>query len=175
MANGNSYHSLGGSYGKQKLLNKWKNGNQSTWKFTVNASEVNSQLLKKRKSDAIKLENEVCKRQKFESENKGLKKVVKKQAKKIASLQSGTSTSYRQSSKSWSEYSQQQKYNIKKKLAKKVATTLSFCDENNFELCHVVFKNTDKGTLEKLDVLMGEFTTQDNCDVSDLHTALYVS
>ena len=112
---GNSYHNLGGSYGRVKQLQKWKEGIHSTWQLTVSSTEVNSQLLQKRKSDELKLKDEISKRQKLEKENKKLKGTVKIQAKKIADLQSGTSTVYRQASKLWSDYSRQQRY---KKLAR---------------------------------------------------------
>lgn len=102
---GNSYHSLGGTCGRAKQLQKWKEGIHSTWKLTISGTEVNSQLLQKRKSDELKLKDETSKRQKLEKENDELKSTVKSQAKKIAGLQSGTSTVYRQASKSWSEYS----------------------------------------------------------------------
>ena len=41
----NLYHSLGGTCGKEKQLQKSKVGIHATWKLTVNATEVNSQLL----------------------------------------------------------------------------------------------------------------------------------
>ena len=92
-------------------------------------------------------------------------------------MRSGTSTVYRQASKSWTEYSWQQRYNIKKKLARNVDSALSFCDENNFKPVKVVLKNTDKGTLETLDLSTGEFkASKRNCNEIDsrLHTALYL-
>ena len=112
---GNSYHSLGGSCGKQKQLQKWKESIHATWKLTVNVTEVNSQLLRKRKRDELKLKDETSKRRKVENENRELKSTVKKQAKKIAGLQSKTSTVCRRPSKPWSKYSRQQKYNIKRR------------------------------------------------------------
>ena len=45
----NFYHSLGGTCGKEKQLQKWKEGIHATWKLIVNATEVNSQLLCKGK------------------------------------------------------------------------------------------------------------------------------
>ena len=172
---GSSYDSLGGT-ARAKQLRNWKEGIHSTWKLTINGTEVSSQLLRKRKSDELKLKDETSKRQKLEKENKGLKKSVKAQAKKIAGLQSGTSTVYRQASKSWSEYSRQQKYNIKKKLARNVCSTLSFCDENNFKPYEVVLKNADEGTLETLNLSTGEFIPKVDYNKisSKVHTALYL-
>ena len=74
---GNSYHSLIGSCGRVKQLQKWKEGINSTWYLTINTTEVNSQLLQKRKSDKLKLKDEISKRQKLEKENKELKSTVK--------------------------------------------------------------------------------------------------
>ena len=153
---GRSYYSSKGSYGRQKLLEKWKKCPYSSWKFTYTSTQSRGKRV------ALKLEEEVCKRQKLESECKQLTTTVKKQVKKIASLQTGTPVSYRQSSKC---YSRQQKYNIKQKLAKNVTTALSFCDENNFQPHEVTFKNTDNGKLEKLNITAGKFTSQENCDV----------
>ena len=48
---GNSYHSLGGTCGRAKQLQKWKEGIHSTWKLTISGTEVNSQLLQKRNSN----------------------------------------------------------------------------------------------------------------------------
>ena len=45
----NLYHSLGGTCGKEKQLQKWKEGIYATWKLTVIATEVNSLLLRKGK------------------------------------------------------------------------------------------------------------------------------
>ena len=81
---GNSYHSLTGSCGRVKQLQKWKEGINSTWHLTINSTEVNSQLLQKRKSDELKLKDEISKRQKLEKENKELKGTVKIQANWIA-------------------------------------------------------------------------------------------
>ena len=115
---------LGGT--KRALqLQQWKD---STWNLCVSDAEIKTQVLKRQNAE-VQLNEESSKRQKLEVENKKLKNTVQKQAEEIAGLRSGTSTVYRRASKSWSKYSRQQKYNIKKQLATRVSSALSFCDE----------------------------------------------
>jgi len=104
-----------------------------------------------------------------------LENIVQKQAKEIVGLKSGISTVYRCASKSWPEYTHQQKYNIKKQVAARVCSALSFCDENTFTPCKVEMKNVDEGTYEVLDLSTGSFESRSDCSVSgDTHTALYL-
>ena len=122
---------------------------------------------------------ESVKRQKqLEIENKDLRKTVRKQAKTIVGLKSETSTVYRIPSKGWSEYSRQQKYNIKKEVAGNVCSALSFCDEACLKPRKVEIENVSEGTTEILDVSTGEFEGKYVSDRKSLnskkHTALYL-
>ena len=161
---------LGGT--KRALqLQQWKD---STWNLCVSDAEIKTQVLKRQNAE-VQLNEESSKRQKLEVENKKLKNTVQKQAEEIAGLRSGTSTVYRRASKSWSKYSRQQKYNIKKQLATRVSSALSFCDEKTFIPCKVEMKNVDDGTYEVLNISTGSFESRpDDKSSSDTNTALYL-
>ena len=169
-----AFYKLGGTK-RASQLEKWKDGDNSTWKLCISNTEVNAQLLKKRRNTEDCLKEHSLKRQKLEIENKELKNVVQKQAKEIAGLKSGTPVTYRQASKSWPEYSRQQKYNIKKQISAQVCSALSFCNENTFRPCKLEMKNVDEGTYEVLDLATGHFESRSDGEVSsDAHTALYL-
>ena len=78
---GKTFTKLGGPR-KAAQLELWKKSKQSTWNITINEAEVKSQLLRKRKITEDKLENEVMKRRKLESEVDALKTQVNKQHRK---------------------------------------------------------------------------------------------
>ena len=175
---GKLFHKLGGTKRKNQL-ERWTNGEESEWNFTVNSTEVTAQLLWKRRNAEADLTEESVKRQKqLETENKDLRKTVRKQAKTIVGLKSGTSTVYRRPSKGWSEYSRQQRYNIKKEVAGNVCSALSFCDEACLKPKKVEMENVSEGTIEILDVSTGEFEGKSVNDGKPLcskkHTALYL-
>lgn len=124
---------------------------------SVSSTEVTAQLLQKRQNAEADLTEESVKCQKqFETENKVLGKTVRKQAKTIVGLKSETSAVYRPS-KNCSEYSRQQRYNIKKKVAGNVCSALSVCDEACFKPRKVEMENVSEGTIEILDISTGEF------------------
>lgn len=112
------------------------------------------------------------------TENKDIRKTVRKQAKMIVGLKSGTSMVYRRPSKGWSELSRQQRYNIKKKAAASICSALSFCDEACLKPRKVEMENVSKGTIEILDVSTGKFEGKGITDRKSLsskeHTALYL-
>ena len=56
---GNFCHSLGSSCGRVKKLKKWKDRIHSAWQLAISSTEVNFQLLQERKSDELKLKDEV--------------------------------------------------------------------------------------------------------------------
>ena len=134
--------------------------------------------MRKRQNAEANLAEESIKLQKqLETENKDLRKTVCKQAKMIVGLKSGTSTVYRRPSKGWSEYSRQQRYNIKKEIAGNVCSALSFCDEACLKPRKVEMENISEGTIEILNVSTGEFEGKrvgDRKPFSSKHTALYL-
>ena len=115
-------------------------------------------MLRKRRNAEAHLTEESVKRQKqLETENKDLRKMVRKQAKTIVALKSGNSTVYRCPSKGWSEHSRQHRYNIKKEVAGNVYSALSFCEEACLKPRKVEIENVSEGTIEVLNVSTGEF------------------
>ena len=149
---GKLFHKLGGTKQKNQL-ERWTNGEESVWNFTVSSTEITAQLLRKRRNAEADLTEESVKRQKqLETKNKGLRKTVRKQAKMIVGLKSGNSMVYRRPSKDWSEYSRQQRYNIKKEVGGNVCSVLSFCDEACLKPRKVEIENISEGTTEILDV-----------------------
>ena len=124
----------------------------------MSSTEITAQLLRKRRNAEADLTEESVKCQKqLETENKDLRKTVRKQAKTIVGLKSGNSTVYRHPSKGWSEYSRQQRYNIKKEVASNVCSALSLCEEACLKPRKVEIENVSEGTIEVLNVSTGEF------------------
>ena len=67
------------------------------------------------------------------------------------------------------------KYSIKRQVATKVHSALSFCNENIFRPCNAEIKNTDEGTSEVLDLATGSFESSSGGKLSgDMHNALYL-
>ena len=128
---GKSISKKGGNT-KQQQLDSWKDGKNSTWYMTINETEVKAQLLRKRCKTEEKLKDETTKRRKLQSEIDTLEKKVRKQAKEIAALKSGTVTTHC-SQKPWSSCSRQQQYNKKKQLASELTGAVSFCEDSGFE------------------------------------------
>ena len=152
---GKLFHKLGRTKQKNQL-ERWTNGEESVWNFTVSSTEITAQLLRKRRNAEADLTEESVKHQKqLETKNKGLRKTVRKQAKIIVGLKSN-STVYRRPSKDWSEYSRQQRYNIKKEVAGNVCSALSFCNEACLKPRKVEIENVSEGTTEILDVSTGK-------------------
>jgi len=63
-----------GSKSQLLTLNKWKNGTQCIWYFTLDACKVNRQLLKEKSEMEAKLKSEVNKRKQCEEDIHKLKK-----------------------------------------------------------------------------------------------------
>ena len=85
---GKLFSKLGGKKRPQQLSN-WEDGKEAVWNFTVNAVEVNCQLLKRKRSVESRLEEECAKRRRLESEVRILQKTTKKQSTTIAKLNCG--------------------------------------------------------------------------------------
>ena len=154
---GKLFSKLGGTKCQEQLI-KWKDGSEATWNFVVNEVEVQRQLLKRKRSIEEQIEKESTKRRKLENEVKVLRKTAKKQAKVIARLRTGRLENSRgSSSKSWLQYSRQQRYNKKKDLAKNIQSALSFCEDEGFKPCSVEVENVDTGSHELLNVACGTY------------------
>ena len=57
-----------GTKNHQEQLNKWKNGRDATWNFTLSGMETNRQLLSKKRKLEEQLDKENSKRRKLEKE-----------------------------------------------------------------------------------------------------------
>ena len=130
---GKTVSKLGGPR-KAALLDLWKKGKQSRWNMTINEAEVKAQLLRKWRIPEDKLNNEITKHRKLQSEVDALKNQVKKQAKEIAGMKSGNPTSQRRPKKPWSESSRQSKHKKMKKFANELLHGTSFCEDNGFTI-----------------------------------------
>ena len=161
---GKLFSKLGGKKRQQQLM-KWKDGSEAMWKFEVNERLVEAQI-----------EEESTKRKKLESEVKVLRKTTKIQAKVIARLKTGRLENSRgSSSKSWLQYSRQQRYN-KKNLANGVQGALSFCEDEGFKPHSIELENLDTGSHEVLNVESGVYSGMNEPTTSkeDVHSVLYV-
>ena len=85
--------------------------------MTINETEGKAQLLRKRHKTEEKFKDDTGKRRKLQNEVDTLEKTVRKQAKEIEALKSGSTVTTHHSQKSWSSCSRQQQYNKKKQLA----------------------------------------------------------
>ena len=143
---GKSISKKGGNRKKQQL-DSWKDGENSTWKITINETEVKNQILRKRRATEEKLKDETSKRRKLQGEVHTLENKVKEQAKQIAVLKSGNEVTSHRSHKSWSDCSHQQQYN-KKKLASDLTGAVSFCQSSGFKPCKIELQNIETGNHE---------------------------
>ena len=156
---------LGGTK-RQTVINQWK---ETVWPFAVNVSELNEQLLRRKRQLENKLESEVAKRQKMETnsasllkEVKQLRKVSTDQARTIVSLKAGRRENSRtSSSKNWSSYSRMQQSRKRKRLLDDVKAALSVCDSSHFVPVSVDMENVESGQGEKIDLRKGTFATQE--------------
>ncbi len=67
-----------GGIQRKKLLARWKDGLDSTWKFEVLETEVNLQVLKRKRNAETQLNTELTKRRRLEKEVKKLEKQNKR-------------------------------------------------------------------------------------------------
>ena len=158
---GKRFSTLGGQQ-RSHQLSKWKEGSEANWTFTINETEVNCQsFLRKRKVEAqLHEESQKCK--KLEKDIKVLNQTTEKQARIIAKLKSGQSDRTRRASKSWTQYSRQQKYNRKKQLASDIQGALSFCQEDGFKPCAIEVENIETGMHDVIDYSTGTFCSKEN-------------
>ena len=169
---GKSIAKLGGPR-RVAQLELWKKGEQATWNITINEAEVKSQILRKRKITEDKLQNEITKRRKLQSEVEGLKTQVIQQEKEIAGLKYGNPI-LRRPKKSWSQSSRQSQHKKKKKITNKLLHVTSFCEDNGFKLHGVELENTETGIHEAVDLSTGKFVPQVTGKNNDIHSTLYI-
>ena len=172
---GKTWSILGGK-NRQQQLEKWKKGSNSTWNFEVNEIEVNRQLLHRKRNIEAQLDEECTKRRKLQSEVGMLQRTTKQQAKTILRIKTGHSDNCRgSSSKTWTEYSRQQRHNKRKTLAKGIQGALSFCEDENFRPCALEVENMDTGNREILNIDTGTYSKKEQESSSaNPHSALYV-
>ncbi len=141
---------------------RWKDGPDSTWKFEVLVTEVNLQVLKRKRNAETQLNTELTKIRRLEKVVKKLEKKTKEQSKAIVQLRTGHSSNMRGLSlKSWPQCSRQQQYN-QQRLAAKVQGALSFCEDEGFEPRFVELKNKDTYKCDILDVKNGTYSGKEN-------------
>ena len=182
---GKTLSKLGGTKHQQQLQ-KWQEGKDSIWSFTVDHAEAVRQLTKRNRQVEMQLENEVNKRRKIETEVKALKlearslhKVTRKQANMIVHLKMGRSEGGRgSSSKTWSEYSRQHRYAKKKALGLDIRAALSFCEGKCYQPISVELENIETHSREIVNVQDGTFleVRKDSAtsDEDRLRFALYI-
>ena len=155
---------LGGTK-RQKQIQSWKDGKDSIWSLTIDATEASRQMLKRNQQVEEQLCKEVSKCHDIELENKMLRSeaatfhsVMKKQADTIVHLRTGRSEGGRgTSSKTWSQYSRQQRNEKKKILAGNVQAALSFREKHWIPVT-VELVNVETSCREVLNMEDGNFS-----------------
>lgn len=142
------------------------------WPFTVDAEQINKQLLHQKRSLEVELRNEMSKRQKVQSEAAELCKVTKEQKKTIASLHSIRGKKGRgASSKSWEEYSRQHQRRKRKELGTGIKAV---CEGGCFTPVSIEVAY-ESGVREHIDVSKGTASNPKQEQSEDLHHfALYI-
>ena len=174
---------LGGTK-RQKQIQSWKDGKDSIWSLTIDATEASRQMLKRNQQVEEQLCKEVSKCHKIELENKMLRSeaatlhsAMKKQADTIVHLRTGRSEGGRgTSSKTWSQYSRQHRNEKKKILAANVQAALSFREEHWIPVT-VELVNVETSCREVLNVEDGNFSKVSHTTLSEndrVRMALYI-
>ena len=155
---------IGGTKRLQQL-EKWKTGPQSVWSLSVNSEEVQKQTYEQKQQVEKLLEQEIAKREKFEStvevlkaELKTLKADQQKTERSLSRLRMGKSESGRgNSSKSWTNYSRQHQTIKRKQLVADIKNVVSSCSTQLEPLTMKVL-NAESGEVQHLDLEKGAFT-----------------
>ena len=142
--------------------------------MAINETEVNTQLLRKRRITEDKLTNETNKRQKLESQVDNLEKTVEKQRIQILNLKLGNDSIPQRSQKPWSELTRQQQYHRKRKLAKNLENITSLCESSTYKPCNMEVQNIDTGVCEVINFRTGQFKHIDTKEDNSVHSTLYV-
>jgi len=150
-----------GSKSRLLTLDKWKNGTQCIWYFTLDACKVNQQLLKEKSEMEAKLKREVDERKKCEEDILKLKK------------QQLGGKSYER--KPLADVSRQQQYNRKMEMVSTVQSSLTSCKLKDFEPCLLEMKEKNSGERMIIDVRKGTFTPKlEHSKPCNAHSSLYV-
>lgn len=163
---------LGGK-SRANQLNRWKEGEESTWSFVVNEVEVNRQLLHRKRKAENELKEQIAKRKKCEEEIKALKAKVEQQSSIITQSSHKTYTR-----KPLSDCTRQQQYNRKKEMIRNIQCSLNHsCNNEGFQPLNVELEQVDTGENVTVDITKGTFgykPFQTNTTNKTLHSALYI-
>ena len=160
-----------GSKSRTLQLNNWKEGKEATRNFMVNDTEVNRQLLN-RKRKAENLEVEMSKRKKCEEEITTLQAKLQEQTRIIEQ-----SSHKKYTRKPLSDCTRQQQYNRKKEIVNDVQNSLSHCKNEGFRPHLVELEEIDTGENVTLDLTKVTFSYKSRkADTTDekLYSALYI-
>ena len=153
---------LGGTK-RRNQLEKWKDGEESIWSFTVGEVEVNRQLLKRKFQVEQQLKMETTKRRKLEIEARELRNMTKSQSKVMSQLLRNadccSQKSRGSSSKHWNSYSRQQRNSKRKAYAQNIKAATSCC-EGHFKPLSMEIENIDTGNREIIDLESGSFSSK---------------
>ena len=178
---GKCFATLGSKRREAQLL-KWKEGPDAVWTFTVGESEINKQLLHRKRSMEEELHAETTKRRCLEVKVDKLQTKVKQQAQVIINTNVSRKKYLK---KPLADCSRQQQYNRKKKMIKEVNTSLSVCKTEGYDPQYLEIQSKETGNCEVID-LSGESVSdrsnktlsifdKSNRNGSDyVHSSLYV-
>ena len=151
---GKTLHSLGGSQGKTKTLDKWR---ETNWVVNLEGDEIIPYPNKKGEKDSIVIVSSKTKCKKLKQNLKELDEKLKDVTNKCELLEEsnkklllecnkGDAHNKRKRKKSWSEYSIQYKKKKLKSLATNITETLK-CADDDFVHQRVEMKNTETGEI----------------------------
>ena len=151
---GKALHSLSGSQGKTKTLNKWR---ETNWVVNLEGDEIIPYPNKKGEKDSIVIVSSKAKcdklKQNLKELNEKLKDVTNKceqleesNKKLLLECKKGDAHNKRKRKKSWSEYSIQYKQKKLKRLGTNIDETLK-CADDDFVYQRVEMTNTETGEL----------------------------
>lgn len=167
---GKFFATLGTKNRKAQLL-KWKEGPDAVWTFTVGESEINKQLLHRKRS-LEELHAETTKRRCLEAKVDKLQEKVKQQAQVIINTNVHRKAYLK---KPLADCSRQQKHNRKKDMIKEVNTRLSVCKTEGYNLRCLEIQSTDTGSYEVIDLSMQSVSDKSNKDDNNnVHSSLYI-
>ena len=151
---GKTLHSLGGSQGKTKTLNKWR---ETNWVVNLEGDEIIPYPNKKGEKNSIVIASSKAKcdklKQNLKELNEKLKEVTNKceqfeesNKKLLLECKKGDAHNKRKRKKSWSEYSIQYKQKRLKRLGTNINKTLKHADDD-FVYQRIEMTNTETGEL----------------------------
>ena len=151
---GKMLHSLGGSQGKTKTLNKWR---ETNWVVNLEGDEIIPYPNKKGEKNSIVIASSKAKcdklKQNLKELNEKLKEVTNKceqfeesNKKLLLECKKGDAHNKRKQKKSWSEYSIQYKQTRLKRLGTNINKTLKHADDD-FVYQRIEMTNTETGEL----------------------------